>query len=173
MKDLMPNRVIAFCGLLVFFTLGCTDVMLRPGLPDYVSKLNIPTFENRTSQPNLENEITQQLVQDFLIDGRIHLADPGTANAILNATVVRYTQDPIRVDVHNTPQQYKMTIILLVALKDVKAGKNLWNEDNFEESTTYYVPNSLGIQFENETDARRRLIEQLCSRLVAKVIEGF
>jgi len=155
------------------FLAGCSDVALRPGLPDYMSKLAVPVFQNRTAQPEIENEITQQLHQDFLVDGRMELTDSDHANAILQGTIVQYLLEPLLLDVHNTPQQYKMRIILRLALKDTKAGQNLWTEDAFEESTTYYVANNLGIMPEDEPTARRRLIQQLSQRIVSKVIEGF
>ncbi|MCD4813600.1 hypothetical protein K8S19_07910 [bacterium] len=158
---------------MAILTGGCSDVAVRPGLPDYMSKLNLPIFQNTTNQPDLGNEITQQLNQDFLVDGRMDLTDAEQANAILHGTIVQYLLDPLLLDVHNTPQQYKMRIIIRISLKDTRAGKNLWTEDAFEESTTYYVVNNLGIPPEDEITVRRRLVQQLTKRIVTKVIEGF
>jgi Lipopolysaccharide-assembly len=152
---------------------GCSDVALRPGLPDYMSNLSIPVFQNRTAQPEIENEITQEVNQGFLVDGRMELTDSDKANAILEGTIIQYLLEPLLLDVHNTPQQYKMRIILRLSLKDTKAGQSLWSEDAFEESTTYYVANNLSITPEDEQTARRRLVKQLSQRIVSKVIEGF
>lgn len=152
---------------------ACTDVAIRPGLPDYITTIAVPTFQNRTTQPNLENELTQQVTQDFMVDGRIQLVNPDQAGALLIGTIAQYRLDPLLLDVHNTPQQYKMRLILNLALKDQKAGKNLWVEEAFEESTTYYVANTLGIPQETEQDARKRLIKQLSKRIISRVIEGF
>ncbi len=160
-----------FIGLLVIA--GCTDVTMRPGLPDYMVNLAIPTFQNRTNQPNLASELTQQVVQDFLIDGRMTLVDPDKATAILQGTIVRYSLDPLLLDVHNTPQQYKMRLVLRLTLKDTKAGQNVWVEDDFQDSTTYYVANSMGIPPESESVARKRLIEQISQRILRRVVEGF
>jgi hypothetical protein len=142
-------------------------------MPSYMSKLAIPTFQNRTNQPNFENELTQQLNQDFLMDGRLEIVNADKANALLMGTVTQYQLEPLLMDVHNTPQQYKMRVILYLALKDTQAGKNLWVEERFEESTTYYVANTMGVAPENEQDARKRLIQQLSRRIMARVIEGF
>ncbi|MBN1595611.1 hypothetical protein JW933_06775 [candidate division FCPU426 bacterium] len=166
------TRLLCVLAVLWLAT-GCTDVAIRPGLPEYMSKLALPVFQNRTSQPDLENELTQQLNQDFLVDGRMELTNTDQANAILQGTIVQYLLEPLLLDVHNTPQQYKMRIILRLTLKDTKAGQNLWSEDDFEESTTYYVANTLGVLPEDEPTARRRLIKQLSQRIVSKVIEGF
>lgn len=160
-------------GLGVLAVIGCTDVTMRPGLPDYMVNLAIPTFQNRTSQPNLATELTQQVVQDFLVDGRMTLVDPDKATAILQGTIVRYSLDPLLLDVHNTPQQYKMRIVLRLTLKDTKAGQNVWVEDDFQDSTTYYVANNMGIQPEDEATARKRLIEQISQRILRRVVEGY
>lgn len=160
-------------ALLALYLSGCTDVTIRPGLPDYMTNLAIPVFQNRTTQPNLENELTQQLNQDFLVDGRLALTDADHAGAVLQGTIVQYRLEPLLLDIYRTPQQYKMRLILLLTLKDTKAGKSLWTEDNFEESTTYYVNNTQGIPPETEQDARRRLIQQASKRILARVIEGF
>lgn len=165
---------LAFLALAAILGLSaCTDVALRPGLPDYISKLAVPTFQNRTSQPNVNNELTQEVTQNFLIDGRIDLVSSDQANAILEGTVVQYLLEPLLLDVHNTPQQYKMRVILRLSLKDTKAGKPIWTEDAFEDSTTYYVANTLGITPEDENTARRRLIQQIARKIVSRVIEGF
>ncbi len=156
-----------------YFLTGCSDVAVRPGLPDYMSKLSVPVFQNRTAQPEIENELTQQVNQDFLVDGRMELTDTDKANAILEGIIVQYLLEPLLLDVHNTPQQYKMRLILRLSLKDTKAGRSLWTEDAFEESTTYYVANNLGITPEDEPTARRRLVKQLSQRIISKVIEGF
>lgn len=152
---------------------GCTDVVIRPGMPSYMSKMALPVFQNRTPQPNLENELTQELNQDFLTDGRLELADADHASAILLGTIVQYLLEPMLMDVHNTPQQYKMRLIVYLALKDTKAGKNLWVEEKFEDSTTYFVANTMNVPAETEDSARKRLIQQISKRIVARVIEGF
>lgn len=170
---MMKMMAVMVLGFSLAALSACTDVAIRPGMPSYMSKIAIPTFQNRTGQPNLENEMTQQFNQDFMVDGRLEITDPDKANALLLGTAVTYQLEPLLMDVHNTPQQYKMRIILYLALKDVKAGKNLWVEEKFEDSTTYYVANNLNVPPENEQDARKRLIQQLSRRLIARVIEGF
>ncbi len=175
MKDAWRGRglILGALGAMVVLSAGCSDVAIRPGLPDYMSNLAVPIFQNRTVQPDIANVITQQLIQDFLVDGRMTLIEPEKANAILQGTVVQYILEPLLLDVHNTPQQYKMRLILRLSLKDNQAGKVLWTEESFEENTTYYVANTLGITPEDEQTARRRLVLQLTKRIVARVIEGF
>jgi hypothetical protein len=164
--------IIMITGVTLLNT-GCTDVTVRPGLPDYMTNIAVPTFQNRTQQPNLENELTQQVVQEFLIDGRMTLVDSDEATSILQGTIVRYQLEPLLLDVHNTPEQYKMRIMCRLALKDTKAGQDIWTEDDFEESTTYYVANTRGIPPEDEQLARKRLIEQLAKSILKRVVEGF
>jgi hypothetical protein len=166
-------KVGMLAGLLVLAGVGCTDVVLRPGLPDYMTKMAIPVFQNRTPQPEVENELTRQLQRDFLVDGRLELTDPAQADALLQGTITQYVLEPLLLDVYNIPQQYKMRIIITMSLKDTKAGQNLWTEDGFQESTTYYVNNNLGITPEDESAARRRLLQQLSRRIISRVIEGF
>jgi len=161
-------------ALMVITSLGlssCTDVGARPGLSGY--KLVIPTFQNKTGQPNLENQMTQQFNQDFIADGQLEIADAKDANFILLGNVITYNLDPLLMDAHNTPEQYKMTITLSLALKDVKANKNLWEEAKFEDSTTYYVANNLSVPPETEQVALARLVSQLSRRLITRVIDGF
>jgi hypothetical protein len=149
---------------------GCTDVISRPELAGY--KLAIPTFQNKTGQPNLENQLTQEFNQDFLADGEIEIADVKSANLILEGSVISYKLVPLLMDVHNTPQQYSMHVVLGLALKDVKTGKNRWVEDKFEDSTTYYVANNLNVPPETEQSAVGRLAQQLSRRLITRVLDG-
>jgi hypothetical protein len=173
-KTFLKRCLLSVFGIAALVCIAaCTDVTIRPGMPSYMSRIAIPIFQNRTNQPNLENEITQQLNQEFMMDGRLEIVNPDKANALLQGTVTQYILEPLLMDVHNTPQQYKMRVILYLALKDTKAGKNLWVEEKFEESTTYFVANTMGVNAENEQDARKRLIQQLSRRVIARVIEGF
>lgn len=169
-------RDSAFYLLLLLIAVAlsaCTNVAIHPGIPDYMSTLAIPVLQNRTSQFNLENELTQQLVKDFSVDGRLELTEPDQADAILLGTVTLYQLEPMLMDVHNVPQQYRMRIVLYLALKDTAAGKNLWVEEDFEEHATYFVANNLGMVPTNEQDARKRLIQRLSRRVLDRVIEGF
>jgi hypothetical protein len=158
---------------LVLMTAGCSDVEIRPGLPTHINKLAIPVFMNRSSQPNVENELTQQLTNDFLMDNRIQLAPVEQADAILQGTIVQYQLEPMLLDVHNTPQQYKLRMVLSLVLKDTAAGNPIWTEEGYTDSTTYYVANTLNIPAENENLGRKRLIQQLSKRIVLRVVEGF
>jgi len=173
MKKIMKPAGVLLLLLTSLGLCSCVDVVVHPGMPAYMSKIAIPTFLNRTGQPNLENELTQQFSQDFQVDGRVEVTEPDRANALLLGTITTYQLEPMLMDVHNNPQQYKMRLILYLALKDVKAGKNLWVEEKFEDSVTYYAANNLNVAPENEQDARKRLIHKLSARLIARVIEGF
>ena len=168
-KDIL----LVISAISILFITSCTDVGRRPKSEACLEKLAIPIFKNRTNQPDIENIITQKLVQDFLVDGRMGIVDKEEANIVLQGTVVKYILEPLLFDINDTPQQYKLRIILRIALKNVKAGKTLWSEDNFEESTTYYVDNDRGITPEDEATARGRVVESLTQKILRRVIEEF
>jgi hypothetical protein len=176
---------------------ACGDVPMKKFLPDDVVKVSIPPFENKTGQPMLENDLTKKVIQDFIVDGRLHVVPHAEADAELAGTIQRYDRLVLTrsSDSSQVPQQYKLQIAVDIDFTDLRTGKELWttrsqvnltpgmepdhdqfdstNVGSLKEFTNYYVINVVGVPPEDEPTAQDRLLEQMASRVVRRTLDGF
>jgi len=186
----------ASAGLgLALLLAACGDLVLKGILPEHVHSLAIPTFEDKSGQPTLASDLTRKVVQSFNVDGRLSVAAQDQADALLRGTIQRYDRLVLTRDANQVPQQYKLQVVVDLDLSDLKDGKQLWStrrtisltpgvdtpSDEFDstntrslrEYTNYYVLNMAGVPPEDEPTAQERLLRQMASRVVRRVLEGF
>jgi hypothetical protein len=151
---------------------GCSTYSPQPGLPSYIQKAAVPMFINKTTQYGMEQYLTQKTIDTFISNGRLQITDENKADAIVKAEITKYVLTPILFDVNQVPQQYRLRIHITLYFFDNKSQTLLWSDDLIREETTYYVANNLGMPAEDETTARNRVLDQLASTLVNRVING-
>jgi hypothetical protein len=174
---------------------ACDDLPLKSNLPNEDTKVYIPDFENKTSEPGLDTLLTQKVIQNFLIDGRLQVVPQDKADMVLKGTIERYDRLVMTRDQNQVPQQYKLQVVVDLTLVEVKGNKELWtthtivsltpgesltgeefdstNNTSLREFTTYYVLNVAGVPPEDEPTAQNRLLDQMASRVVRRTIDGF
>ncbi|MEI7903823.1 MAG: LptE family protein [Candidatus Firestonebacteria bacterium] len=151
---------------------GCSA--MKPLLSDAIKSLAIPTFVNKTTQYDLETPLTNAVIKQFQVDGRLVVASPEKADAKLEGTIRQYILQPMLYDVNNVIVQYKMKMVLDLKFTDLKTGKELWFQKELGGitggTTTYNVSGS-GI--ETETEARQKVFYNLAAATVNRVIYGW
>jgi hypothetical protein len=183
----------ALLGLL-YVLAACGDLPVKKSLPDTVKKIYIPAFINKTGQPNIENDLTKKVVQNFIVDGRLSVAEKEQADAELVGTVQRYDRLVLTRDANQVPQQYKLQVMVDIDFNELKTGQLLWstrsqvsltpgietpqdfdstNPRSLREFTNYYVLNVAGVPPEDEPTAMDRVLEQMARRIVRRTLEGF
>ncbi|HTA17301.1 MAG TPA: LptE family protein, partial [bacterium] len=171
----------------------------KSNLPTEDTKVYIPDFENKTDEPGLDTLLTQKVIQNFLIDGRLQVATQDKADMLLQGTIERYDRLVMTRDENQVPQQYRLQVKVDLTLYEInkpgQAQKQLWttkdvvnltpgeevNPDEFDstnttslsEFTTYYVLNVAGVPPEDEPTAQNRLLDQMAGRVVRRTIDGF
>lgn len=182
-----------------FVAAACDDLPLKSNLPTVDTKVYIPDFENKTDEPGLDTLLTQKVIQNFLIDGRLQVATQDKADMLLQGTIERYDRLVMTRDENQVPQQYRLQVKVDLTLYEInkpgQAQKQLWttkdvvnltpgeevNPDEFDstnttslsEFTTYYVLNVAGVPPEDEPTAQGRLMDQMAGRVVRRTIDGF
>ena len=156
---------------------GCgsgPDVAYRPTpqlLPSNIQKLSIRPIENKTQQFGLEDKLALAVRDQFVADGRYPLVPEADSNGIVWITISRYILTPLQYDATLAPTQYKLRVILDLAMIDRSSNQTLWEEKNLEASLTYAnqtLPNGL-----TEEQAREQIWAILAPKIVTRVIDGF
>ncbi len=175
--------LIAFCLLLSTFLSGC-GYTTKSLLPARFEAIYIETFANKiniTSEvsdgepyrlypPGLEIDLTNEVIDKFIYDGNLQVANKEDAHLILRGEVVDYIKQPLRYAADDEIEEYRINIAVNISLFDVSKGELLWEEKGFTGDTSYLTTTSLS---KTETAARTEAIQDLARRIVERTIEAW
>jgi hypothetical protein len=164
---------MALIAIALIGATGCASYAPQVNLPATVSSIAVPVFINKTDRYNIEQYVTQKTIDKFLVDGRVSIVDEKKADAIVKCRITKYILTPIRFDVNQVAQQYRLRIYLDIYFFDNKAQRLMWkDEGSIWEETTYFVVNNIGMPAEDESIARNRVLDALSARVIRRVIYG-
>ncbi len=139
-------------------------------LPEHIKKVTVTTFKNNTFHYGLEDTLTDAVIREFIVDGRLRVGRAKTADALLSGEITRYDREPLSYDNENIVEEYKIRIMVDITFKDLTTAEALWKEKEMEGEATY----SVRIEpIETEQEGLERAIEELARRIVSRTIEGW
>lgn len=159
-------------ALVIVIGAGCTGYTPQVSLPSHIQKVAIPVFFNKTQTYSVEQYITQKTIDQFIADGKVSITDEQSAEGILKVNIDKYNLTAITFDINQVPQQYRLRIYVSVYFFDNKNQRQIWEDENLWEETTYFVVNNLGMPPETEEIARLRVLDRLSERVFRRVIYG-
>jgi hypothetical protein len=167
------------CMLLVLGLAGCgytTGSLLSKNY----RKIAIQPFQNKVGYvdeniqgvyvPLLETNVRTAIIDRFLFDGNLRIADPDKADLVLSGDLTGFTQDTLRQDVNQNVQEYRIRVIVSLTLTDRATGKVLWKEPSFAGETTYFLT---GPQAQTQSAAINVALTDLATRVVERTIENW
>ncbi len=172
-------------GILIFTLLlsGCgytTKSLLRSDIKticveNFVNK--IPVTEQTSDarmyigyRPRLEYDITKALVDRFIFDGNLKVADKKNADLILTGELVDFRKEPLRYDANDNVEEYRLRLVTSLEMTDVKNNKLMWKEKEFAGEATYRTGGSLA---KSESSAIDDAKADLARRIVERTVEGW
>ena len=86
------NKWLFVLAIYCLFFSGCGYRLVGTGnaLPQNIKTIHIPVFENTSSQPEIHRQLTSFVLQSFISDGRLKIANKDEADLILDATLSYY-----------------------------------------------------------------------------------
>ncbi len=165
--------------LLILSIAGCgyTTGSLLP--PQY-KKIAIQPFENKVAYvdenngglyvPALETNVRSAIIDRFLFDGNLHIADADKADLVLSGEVTGIVQDTLRQDTNQNVQEYRIRVIVALTMTDTATGKILWKEPSFTGETTYFLT---GAQAQTQSAAIDAALLDLATRIVERTVENW
>ena len=167
-KIIWKSELVTISVLLILILSGCR-YQVEPQLPAAASKIAIPTFDNQTFQYGLAEVLTNSVVEQFLLDGRLRVVGEKEADLILRGKITQYLKETLS-EVSMDLTEYRVRIEVSVALISTKDGKALW-EKKVEEGTAYTPREAERVQ--TEYDAIRETGKKIGEDLVNLVMEGW
>jgi hypothetical protein len=173
----MARLLLSF--LLVLSVAGC-GYTTGSLLPSKYRKIAIQPFRNKINYvdeniqgvyiPLLESNVRTAIIDRFLFDGNLRIADPDKADLVLSGDLIGFAQDTLRQDVNQNVQEYQVRVIVSLTLTDAATGMVLWKEPSFTGETTYFLT---GPQAESQSAAVDAAMTDLATRVVERTIENW
>ena len=168
-------------GFLVFYLAGC-GYTTRSMIVDKYRSIYITPFENkidvtqegyaanryRIYRPALETDVTRAVTNRFFTDGNVKPGLLEAADLMLKGELVEFRRDPLRYSDNDEVEEYRINIVVNLALYDKKADQPVWQEANFTGDTTYFTA---GPQAKSEDAAVSDALSDLARRIVERTVE--
>jgi hypothetical protein len=148
-------------------------------LPDYIRILGIPMFGNATPYQTVEQVFTQKIRLEFQTSRRYTVVptDEG-ADGVVRGEVSAISLQPVSLTDQQLASRYRITVVVKIALEDMKAQKVLWENPALSFSDEYEVssPQSGGdVSAFIATDrvAFERMSTDFARSIVSAILEAF
>lgn len=178
----MLKRLSSLLILIVLSSSGC-GYRLGSILPSNIKSVAVPTFKNMTPEPGVEMAITNEVINQFQIDGTLIVVENDDADVRLEGEIIEYRREPLRFAGQDFREvsEYRLRLITRLTLVDLKTHKPLWSARTVEGETTYLVGGSfretertaLGALTNQERSQLPTLQQDLAHNIVESVVEGW
>jgi hypothetical protein len=122
----------------------------------------------KTTFPMMENTVKNAVVDRFILDGELKVVKEEAADIILKGSVVNYRRDSLREASDDTPEEYRVTIFMDLALTNPKTGKLIWEKKSFAGEANYYTT---GQYTKTESQAVQDASRDLARRIIELIVE--
>ncbi|MBI4358159.1 MAG: LptE family protein [Candidatus Omnitrophica bacterium] len=146
MSNQMLRRVSWIWALAVFsFLAGCgyTQEAQIPGGIKTIAvrpfKNEIPPKEQFAYRPGLEVELTNALIDRFIFDGNLKVADETKADAVFEGAIISFEQEGLRFDRLESVEEYRLFLVVKFKLIDQRTKEILMEEPNFSGRAEFFV----------------------------------
>ena len=158
---------------------GC-GYSTRSTLPSSIKTIHVEPFKNSIDfttgnqrdiyLPLLEIKAHNAVIDRFMFDGNLKIAELHLADLILKGELIGYQRSALRYTDNDDVQEYRVQVIVSFELVDAKTGESSWKEPGFTGEATYFVS---GPQISTEDSAIDNAILDLARRIVERTIEDW
>lgn len=183
-RSKVVRKILFICFLAGISGCGYTT---RSMISTKFKSIYIQPFENRIDitqetdslnkykiyRPLLETDITKAVSNKYLFDGNLRPVKKESADAILKGELIEYRRDPLRHDDNDEVSEYRISLVVNIALWDPKEEKVIWEENGWTGDYTYFPTGSSQQNVTTKTDAQavNEAIDDLAGRIVARTVE--
>jgi hypothetical protein len=168
-------------SLAAVFAAGCGVYEPIGIIPDEIRDVRIEQFENKTSQTDISEDLTEEVINNFIKDGRLTVVSRSDADSRLKGAIVEYRKIPVSYDANFIVNEYRLVMVVNLWYYDLVNEVKLWEEvrrdpasgtGGIEARVRYYVGEEMGVT-ETEEEARQRLIKDAADRITRRTLHGW
>lgn len=164
-KKFVVNYV-AFFLILILGVTACSYSFTGASVPSHLKTIAIPISVDRTGsgEASLSDDFTNELINKFLNDNTLQVAERNNSDALLECTILSLTDSPQVVTGGEDIQTRRITLNAKVVYRDLVQKKNIF-ERNF---TNYEDYNSSA----DITAAREEAISSAIDKITEDILLG-
>ncbi len=159
----MMRKIVILITLVSVLT-ACGVYSFRGALPEGIESVAIPLMENRTSEPLLTEEITDQVINEFMIQNLFRLEDEERADGILEMVLKSISEQANTYSSEESVSQMKLTLNVDVELLRRSTGESVMRQ-SFNSWGVYSLED--GERSDGIEQAVGKLVEDVTSALLS------
>jgi hypothetical protein len=172
-----------FKSIILFFVIfavsgftECYKPVTKSGLPDNIKTIAVPAFqfEVQGARYRVESRFTEAVIKEIIRRGR-GLEVQGTrenADAVVEGTIKSFSFSGVLLDRQGRARVYEVTIVSAVTIRDVKANKILYDNQNFIFRDSYEFSQDPRSFFDEEDPAVQRMARAFAESVVSTIVNG-
>ncbi len=159
------NALTPLAGLCIILCLsvvvsGCGYTYATSRLSDEYATIAVPTFKNESFEPDIQILVTNLLVRELMVDGRLGIVDdPAMADLVLDGAITDFEARAISYSTEDEIGQFKIAILGRASLTDTRTGKVIWQKDSLRGG--YFYQTRGGRTREEALERLENLVETL------------
>jgi hypothetical protein len=147
---------------------GCAYSFSGSSVPKHLKTIAIPLFEDQSGfgEPNLKENFTTSLINLFINDNSLEVAERNTADSILEGSIVSVVDAPSVISPGEQVSVRRVTITVHVTYQDLKLRKKVWDK-NFSNWGEY---NTSG---DTRTTALTQAVNKVTEDILIETVSGW
>ena len=177
----MKKNILFLSVIFSFFTLaGCSYTTSGSTLASHLKTIHVELFKNSINfeaegrrniyLPLLEVDTRNAVIDRYLFDGNLRVAESDEADLILRGQLIRYYRSGLRFTDNDDVEEYRVHVVVSIELYDTRNDEVLWKESSFSGDAEYFLT---GVNVSTEESAVVEAIEDLARRIVERTIEDW
>jgi outer membrane lipopolysaccharide assembly protein LptE/RlpB len=159
-------------GAALLLASGCGYYSTRSRTAKDIKSVAVPFFENDTSEPNLEVTITEQIIENLVLDNTLKVKDEAYADAVLNGKIIEFFNKPFSFDTELNAQEYLVVIKVQATLFDRRKNVAIWSDKIISGDGNYFVE-SVGEQAQTFDGAVSESIREITERILTMTVQDW
>ena len=152
----------------LIFLCGCVYSFSGSSVPKHLKTIAIPLFEDQSGfgEPGLKENFTTSLINLFVNDNSLQIAERNTADSILEGSIISVQDAPQVITPGEQVTTRRVTINVHVTYQDLKLRKKVWEKDfsNWGEYST---------SSETRTTALTQAVNKVTEDILIETVSGW
>lgn len=156
--------------IVVNFTACCSYSFTGASVPKHLNTIAIPFADDKSgsAEIGLRESFTQKLIQKFIDDNSLQVADRVNADAILECTIVSFNDAPAIVTAGENVTSRRITIGVKASYRDLIKKVTL-----FDKTFSAYEDYTQGGNLAERNNAIEKVIDKLTEDILLETVSGW
>ena len=162
--------LLLIAAVMINLTGCCTYSFTGSSVPDHLNTIAIPVAEDRSGAgiPGLREMLTQELIDQFIDDNSLQVTERTKADAVLECTIISFTDAPSIVSAGESIDQRRVTVTVQVIYKDLVKRINV-----FDKNFSNYGDYKPGTTENERAQATEVAVNKISEDILLSVVSGW